>query len=403
MNIAQLLANTARSQGEAAAICIGGRRVSSYRDLATRTSSLAGALRSRFALEPGERVAVVMTNTAEYVEALFGIWWAGLIAVPINARLHPREIAYILTSANARLCLTNRDLEDTVAPLGTGRDLKSVISVDSSDYRAMVSGDGIALCHVPSDHPAWLFYTSGTTGRPKGAMLSHRNLMMMPLLSRRHRPLGHAAIDHYPCGTAVAWHRPLRAAPRRQGRPQQSFWKAAALDHEKFWNCPTATSDVTMFAHADDGEAAGEPSRAWHRRGWQHLDTIFYGGSSDVSWPICDRRSTVRPAAGPDVGQGETPNDRSPVSQAPHARHRAIRAIVERLSSCRRGAHRHRGAHRGRGRTARCRPARLGEVLVRGDYGDGGLLGQSGGDRGNAARRLAAHRRSRRRWMRTAS
>src|ERR1700688_4218714 len=133
MNIAQLLANAAQSFGDKPAVCVGPKELLSYAQLNNRVRSLAAALRGgRFALNVGERGAIVMTNTPQYIEALFAIWWAGLVSVPINARLHPREIAYILENSSSRVCFTNSEVEGTVHALdGKAPTVKAFVPVES--------------------------------------------------------------------------------------------------------------------------------------------------------------------------------------------------------------------------------------------------------------------------------
>ena len=171
MNIAIHLTRAGRAFGSLPAIAEGERIVRSYAELADRVGRLASALRDRVA--PGDRVALAMQNCPEYLEILYACWHAGLVAVPINAKLHRNEFAFILANSEARLCFTTPDLTETIAPLA------DVVGVSSEDYRRMIGADPLPLAFVPPDAPAWLFYTSGTTGRPKGAVLTHRNLLAM--------------------------------------------------------------------------------------------------------------------------------------------------------------------------------------------------------------------------------
>jgi long-chain acyl-CoA synthetase len=180
MNVANLLVRAGRSSAERPALAVGRETCASYGTLARRVASLAGGLRGRLGLAPGDRVAVAMRNTVEYVEVLFASWHAGLAAVPMNHKLHPRELEYVLRHSGARACLVTDDLASAVAPLQAGiPELRAVISTGSDDYRRLSEAEPIPVADGAPDDVAWLFYTSGTTGRPKGAMLTHRNLLAM--------------------------------------------------------------------------------------------------------------------------------------------------------------------------------------------------------------------------------
>ena len=91
-NVAAQLARTAAAWPRLPALASGGSVVADYATLARRVAQLAAGLRAE-GLQPGDRVAIVARNVAPYVEALFACWWAGLVAVPVNAKLHPRELA----------------------------------------------------------------------------------------------------------------------------------------------------------------------------------------------------------------------------------------------------------------------------------------------------------------------
>ncbi|RMD63536.1 MAG: long-chain fatty acid--CoA ligase [Alphaproteobacteria bacterium] len=187
MNLAQLLHRAAAADHEAPAIALGPRTHATYGTLAGRVAALAGALRTRFDLHDGERVALLMTNTPAFVEVLFACWHAGLVAVPVNAKLHPQEVRYILDHSGARLCFATPALADAIAAHTAGlAGFETIVPVStatapSHEYHHLVSGAAIPVVPRADDDLAWLFYTSGTTGRPKGAMLSHRNLRAMTL------------------------------------------------------------------------------------------------------------------------------------------------------------------------------------------------------------------------------
>mgnify|MGYP001301457788 CR=1 FL=1 len=141
----------------------------------TEVGCIAGALRSRHGLAEGTRVAIVMDNSAEYLPALYGIWRAGLCAVPINSKLHAKEVSWIIENSGTRLVIASTKHADALTAVGIGS--VPVITAGSADWKALLEGEPIEKVETPPDADAWLFYTSGTTGRPKGAVLSHRNLL----------------------------------------------------------------------------------------------------------------------------------------------------------------------------------------------------------------------------------
>ena len=174
MNIAAWLSRAGLSHPGFAAVGYGRRVVRSYGELAERAARLASALH-RLGLEPSDRVAIVAKNCVEYVEVIHGIWHAGLAAVPANAKLHGRELGYILEHSGARVCFATPGLDTEVAPHAPA-SLERLIVIGSQGYDALFAADPIGVAPRDGDDLAWLFYTSGTTGRPKGAMLAHRNL-----------------------------------------------------------------------------------------------------------------------------------------------------------------------------------------------------------------------------------
>jgi len=95
--------------------------------------------------------------------------------VPANAKLHGSELGYILEQSGARLCLASPDVEATIAPHAPA-NVERLIAICSADYQRLLAADPIAVVPRAPDDLAWLFYTSGTTGRPKGAMLTHKVL-----------------------------------------------------------------------------------------------------------------------------------------------------------------------------------------------------------------------------------
>ena len=182
MNLAGLLSRTALTYPNYTAVSIGQEALLTYAQLRKNVARLGNGLQNIMKLNPGDRVALIMKNSPEVIEIIFGAWQAGLCVVPINSKLHPREFGFILENSGAKACFFTKELSgavndarsDTVA-------LEHLIETSSDEYILLKNSNEIAENDVKPIDLAWLFYTSGTTGRPKGAMLSHRNLYSMTM------------------------------------------------------------------------------------------------------------------------------------------------------------------------------------------------------------------------------
>ena len=180
MNIANLLCRSAYQYDVQPAVALGERVVLNYRELAKKSAIIANNLQENYHLVAGDRVAIVSSNCPQYVELLFAIWHAGLVAVPINSKLHQNEYSYLIEHSGAKVCFVSKKLADTFNDLLT--EIESFyfsIVINSPEYSKLSTGLPATLCEKAKNDAAWLFYTSGTTGRPKGAMISHHNLLVM--------------------------------------------------------------------------------------------------------------------------------------------------------------------------------------------------------------------------------
>ena len=178
MSLAHLLISAARSFHHRPALSIGDKTLFDYGTLGRRAAGLAASLKDRLALGSGDRVALALSNCPEYLEILFACWHAGLAVVPMNARLHAGELRFMIEDSDASVVFATEVLAHPIVGACPG---KRVIVAGSQEYAKLVAADGIAAQPVGRDDLAWIFYTSGTTGKPKGAMLSHGNLMAMAI------------------------------------------------------------------------------------------------------------------------------------------------------------------------------------------------------------------------------
>jgi long-chain acyl-CoA synthetase len=304
MNLAQLLIRSARLRPDAPAIAVGRRAVVAYGELADRVARLAAGLSRKLKIRPGERVAIAMKNCPEYLEVLFACWHAGLVAVPMNAKLHPKEFAYILENSGARACFVTPDLQTAIPH---GLPLEEIASLRSE---ALPPADA-----APAD-PAWLFYTSGTTGVPKGAVLTHGNLLF-----QTHAYF--ADIDKLEPGDAV-----LHPAPLSHGSGCYALPNVAAgcvnvipesghfepeeifelLDH---WSNASFFAAPTMVVRLLASRAARSP------RG---LRTLIYGGAPMYVADSLRALELFGPRLYQLYGQGESPMTITGLAQDFHRR-----------------------------------------------------------------------------------
>lgn len=180
MNIANLLMHSGAVFADKPAVAFGNDVVLNYQQLAKRSAIIADKLLIKYQLSPGDRVAIISANCPQYIELLFAVWHAGLVAVPVNAKLHENELHYVLEHSGAVVCFTSTTIAaDIIDKISLIASFKILIEINSKEYLGLVQGKTAPIFNCQPNHPAWLFYTSGTTGKPKGALLSHKNLLAM--------------------------------------------------------------------------------------------------------------------------------------------------------------------------------------------------------------------------------
>jgi long-chain acyl-CoA synthetase len=175
MNLASNVVRSARAHTDRAALRLGDDTVS-YRTLDQDSARMAGLLHDR-GVKPGDRVGIMLPNTPEFAIAYFGVLRAGGIVVPMNPLLKSREVAYYLGDSGARLLFACHAFADEARTGAQEAEAEAVV-VDPDGLDALLAPGPFAeeVIDRHADDTAVILYTSGTTGQPKGAELTHANL-----------------------------------------------------------------------------------------------------------------------------------------------------------------------------------------------------------------------------------
>ncbi|UVL22145.1 class I adenylate-forming enzyme family protein [Pseudomonas donghuensis] len=335
MNIAHWLHAAAQRWPRRAALFEGCREVADYQAFAAQARTRALQLRHEYGIVPGDRVALLMKNSCGYLELLYAIWWSGAVAVPINSKLHAREAAWIAGNAGARLVYTDEGEVFDRASLPAGcRELAAPGLADPGQ----LPGDELLAPHPREDSDlAWLFYTSGTTGRSKGVMLSHGNLIAMSLCY----PLD---VDPVAADDAVVY-----AAPMSHGAGLYNFIHvrcgarhvvpaSRGFQAAELFELAQALGQVSLFAAPTMVKRMVDQARQQGYCG-EGIKTIVYGGAPMYLADLAEALDTFGPRLVQIYGQGECPMtisalSREAIADRGHADWPVIAASVGRAHAC---------------------------------------------------------------------
>jgi len=362
MNISCLLERSARVHGARPAVLLGDRVLHDYRQLGARVAALAHHLRAHCAVAPGDRVALFAANCPQYLEALQAVQWAGAVVVPVNYKLHARELGYVLAHSGARVVCASAALEGAARSAAQDSGAQ-VLRLDDAGWERAAQGPALPLQPRAPQDVAWLFYTSGTTGRPKGVMQTHRNLLAMTLAY-------FADVDEVDARDAMVYAAPLshgaglyqyvhllrgarHVLPESGGfDPAELAQLAARVGRLSLFAAPTMVQRLVAHLQASGASAEG-------------FKTIVYGGGPMYVEDLRRALSVMGQKFVQIYGQGECPMTiaalaREHIADTLHPRWAERIASVGVAQSCVqvRVADTHGQA---------LAPGELGEVLVRGE------------------------------------
>lgn len=300
MNLAQWLQQRALATPNQPALYLGKEMVADYGGFAARAARVAGWLCAQ-GVQPGDRVAIYMKNCPDYLIVLYGIWMAGAAAVPVNAKLHSKEAGYIFDNSGAAVAFASPELAQGLTAQGACKIVQSDVAMAAADGYPPIA----EIHHRSGDDLAWLFYTSGTTGTPKGVRITHGMLLSMALCYG-------ADVDQVR-GTDAA----LYAAPLSHGAGLYNLMHVRAgarhvcpvsggFDVDEIVDLAEHFENVHMFAAPTMVKRLTDGCKASGARG-VGLRTIVYAGGPMYNADIIEAVDWFGPVFVQIYGQGECP------------------------------------------------------------------------------------------------
>jgi acyl-CoA synthetase (AMP-forming)/AMP-acid ligase II len=307
LNLFELLDQAAALYGDRGAVYHGERQLHTWGELHDRVLRLATSMRD---LGPGARVAVASENRPEIVELMFAIWASDCVVVPINYKLHPREMEQILDDAGVSQVFASSKIGASLTPV-------TAVPIEIVDTQAYSSRLGATASDPPRNTDpstlAWLFYTSGTTGKSKGAMLSHRNLMAMTVshLADFDAPDQDCSLVH---GAPMSHGSGLYIPPYVLRGARQVIPESGAFEPEEFLDLCDHHPGCSAFLAPTMVQRLVQTGRACPH----NLRTVVYGGGPMYVDSLKKAMAAFGPIFVQLYGQGEAPMTITGLRRADH-------------------------------------------------------------------------------------
>ena len=354
MNLAIWLERTALKYPNRKALFLGSECIGTYKDFWRAVCALRIHLETE-GIKRGDRVAVYMPNCPEFLVAFYAIWSMGAVIVPINSKLHMREVIWILDNAECWYVLGDAVLSSEISLPN--------ITIFTPKWDDLSKNAQAVPVSCSFNDLAWLFYTSGTTGKPKGVMITHGMIKTMALsyfadvdqvypsdTTLYAAPMSHGAglysIMHVLAGTR-------HAIPVSGGFDEEEIFNLAEkLNNIHMFAAPTMVKRLTNFAKKNNKDASG-------------FRTVVYAGGPMYLSDIIEAVEQFGPIFVQVYGQGECPMGITVLPRYEVA-DRKSKKWKERLQSvgCAQSAVEVKIGNKTGGM---CKPEEIGEIMVRGD------------------------------------
>ena len=296
MNLAIWLERTALKHPNREAIFLGSECIGTYKDFWLAVCALRIHMEKE-GIKLGDRVAVYMPNCPEFLVAFYAVWSMGAVIVPINYKLHTREVSWILENAKCSYVLGDVALNSDISLLD--------VTVFTPKWDHLLADTEVSPVSCSFNDLAWLFYTSGTTGKPKGVMITHGMIKTMALSY-------FADVDQvYPSDTT------LYAAPMSHGAGLYNIMHVLAgtrhaipvsggFDEKEIFNLAEKLKNINMFAAPTMVKRLTNFAKKNNKNGRGFRTVVYAGGPMYLS-DIIEAVDQLGPIFVQVYGQGECP------------------------------------------------------------------------------------------------